>query len=84
MWGCPWLCRSRVPEFRLLDSTSICGRVAELREGKDRTREVEAADLRQETLFFTADPAEMAKADFFIVTVPTPIDEAHRSGPAAR
>ena len=52
------------------------GRVAELREGKDRTREVEAADLRQETLFFTADPAEMVNADFFIVTVPTPIDEA--------
>jgi UDP-N-acetyl-D-galactosamine dehydrogenase len=52
------------------------GRVAELREGKDRTREVGAPDLRRETLFVTADPAEMAKADFFIVTVPTPIDEA--------
>ena len=51
-------------------------RVAELREGKDRTREVERGDLRQETLSFTVDPAEMAKADFFIVTVPTPIDEA--------
>jgi UDP-N-acetyl-D-galactosamine dehydrogenase len=52
------------------------GRVAELREGKDRTREVDSGDLRQETLLFTADPAEMVKADFFIVTVPTPIDEA--------
>jgi UDP-N-acetyl-D-galactosamine dehydrogenase len=51
-------------------------RVAELREGKDRTREVDHGDLRQGTLFFTVDPAEMAKADFFIVTVPTPIDEA--------
>jgi UDP-N-acetyl-D-galactosamine dehydrogenase len=51
-------------------------RVAELREGKDRTREVDGGDLRQETLFFTVDPAEMARADFFIVTVPTPIDEA--------
>ncbi|AWO95341.1 MULTISPECIES: nucleotide sugar dehydrogenase [Bradyrhizobium] len=53
-----------------------CGRVAELREGKDRTREAESGDLRQETLLFTADPAELVKADFFIVTVPTPIDEA--------
>ncbi|QOG22571.1 MULTISPECIES: nucleotide sugar dehydrogenase [Bradyrhizobium] len=52
------------------------GRVAELREGKDRTREVDGDDLRRETLRFTVDPAEMAKADFFIVTVPTPIDEA--------
>jgi UDP-N-acetyl-D-galactosamine dehydrogenase len=51
-------------------------RVAELREGKDRTREVDDGDLRQETLFFTVDLAETARADFFIVTVPTPIDEA--------
>jgi UDP-N-acetyl-D-galactosamine dehydrogenase len=51
-------------------------RVAELREGKDRTREVDGDDLRQETLRFTADPAQMTKADFFIVAVPTPIDEA--------
>ncbi|WP_409192489.1 nucleotide sugar dehydrogenase [Bradyrhizobium sp. RDM4] len=51
-------------------------RIAELREGKDRTHEVDSGDLRQETLRFTANPAGMAKADFFIVTVPTPIDEA--------
>jgi UDP-N-acetyl-D-galactosamine dehydrogenase len=51
-------------------------RVAELRAGKDRTREVDGGDLRQQTLFFTVDPTEMARADFFIVTVPTPIDEA--------
>jgi UDP-N-acetyl-D-glucosamine/UDP-N-acetyl-D-galactosamine dehydrogenase len=53
-------------------------RVAELRDGKDRTREVESSDLRQKLLLFTADPAEMDRADFFIVTVPTPIDEARR------
>jgi UDP-N-acetyl-D-galactosamine dehydrogenase len=53
-------------------------RVAELRDGKDRTREVESSDLRQKLLLFTADTAEMGGADFFIVTVPTPIDEARR------
>ena len=53
-------------------------RVAELREGKDRTCEVEGADLRQKSLIFTADPLEMGRADFFIVTVPTPIDDARR------
>jgi hypothetical protein len=53
-------------------------RVAELRDGKDRTREVESSDLHQKLLLFTADPAEMGRADFFIVTVPTPIDEARR------
>src|SRR6185437_3187599 len=54
------------------------GRVGELRQGKDRTREVEAADLKQHALTFTADPAGMRASDFFIVTVPTPIDEARR------
>jgi len=54
------------------------GRVGELRQGKDRTREVEADDLKQQALAFTDDPAEMRECDFFIVTVPTPIDEARR------
>ena len=53
-------------------------RVAELKKGKDRTREVEEADLKQKSLIFTADPVEMRECDFFIVTVPTPIDEARR------
>ncbi len=54
------------------------GRVAELRQGEDRTREVEAADLKQPALTFSADAAAMRASDFFIVTVPTPIDEARR------
>ena len=54
------------------------GRVGELRQGKDRTKEVEADDLKQRALIFTDDPAEMRECDFFIVTVPTPIDEARR------
>jgi UDP-N-acetyl-D-galactosamine dehydrogenase len=53
-------------------------RVEELRGGKDRTREVEPADLAQPRLRYEYDPASLAEADFFIVTVPTPIDTAHR------
>lgn len=53
-------------------------RVAELRAGHDRTNEVEAADLRHASLTLTSHPAELAKADFYIVTVPTPIDDANR------
>lgn len=53
-------------------------RVAELTEGEDRTREVDSTELRQKTLVFTADPAGMRESDFFIITVPTPIDEARR------
>jgi UDP-N-acetyl-D-galactosamine dehydrogenase len=53
-------------------------RVAELKDGNDRTREVEAHDLHQPSLMFSADPAAIARSDFYIVTVPTPIDEARR------
>jgi UDP-N-acetyl-D-galactosamine dehydrogenase len=53
-------------------------RLAELAAGHDRTREVDTADLAQPTLTFESDPARLAAADFFIVTVPTPIDDACR------
>ena len=53
-------------------------RVDELRAGHDRTREVEAGDLKQTTLRYEYDPASLAEADFYIVTVPTPIDDARR------
>ena len=53
-------------------------RVSELHAGHDRTREVEVPDLSQPTLTYTSDPAALRGADFFIVTVPTPIDAEHR------
>jgi UDP-N-acetyl-D-galactosamine dehydrogenase len=53
-------------------------RVAELRRGHDRTREVEDGDLRHPNLRLTSDPEDLNAADFFIVAVPTPIDEARR------
>jgi UDP-N-acetyl-D-galactosamine dehydrogenase len=53
-------------------------RVAELGEGIDRTQEVEAGDLRLSSLTFSTDPHAMRRCDFFIVTVPTPIDAVRR------
>jgi len=53
-------------------------RIDELRAGRDRTREVDAAELAQPNLACTSDPAALARADFYIVTVPTPIDAANR------
>src|SRR5712691_4831903 len=53
-------------------------RIRDLRNGRDPTREVEGEELRQSRVKFTADAAELAAADFFIVTVPTPIDDARR------
>ncbi len=53
-------------------------RISELKAGRDRTREVEPDDIARSHLHFTSDPAELSGADFFIVTVPTPIDQARR------
>ena len=53
-------------------------RVDELRKGHDRTREVADAALRASRLELTADAADCAGADVYIITVPTPVDEANR------
>jgi UDP-N-acetyl-D-galactosamine dehydrogenase len=53
------------------------GRVAELATGRDRTNEVAAEDLIAAGLTLTTNPSDLSGADFHIVTVPTPIDEAH-------
>ncbi|MBM3509206.1 MAG: nucleotide sugar dehydrogenase [Alphaproteobacteria bacterium] len=51
------------------------GRIAELRSGRDRTREVAKDVLAASTLKLTDDPAAIARADLAIVTVPTPVDD---------
>ena len=54
-------------------------RVAELRAGRDSSREVEPDDLRGAThLSYTESAAGLADCNLYIVTVPTPID-AHKS-----
>jgi UDP-N-acetyl-D-galactosamine dehydrogenase len=51
-------------------------KIAELRRGIDRTREVSPDDLRSARVHYTYEPAELKSADFIIVAVPTPINEA--------
>ena len=53
-------------------------RIAELRAGHDRTREMDESELAAaEHLRFTDDPGALREASIYIVTVPTPID-AHK------
>ncbi|WP_300906692.1 nucleotide sugar dehydrogenase [uncultured Desulfovibrio sp.] len=54
------------------------GRVAELTQGYDRTREIDDAALRTAAVRYTCDPADLSQAAVIIVAVPTPIDD-HRS-----
>jgi UDP-N-acetyl-D-galactosamine dehydrogenase len=49
------------------------------RQGKDPTGSVETADLRAASrLRFTSAARDLAQADFIIVAVPTPVDDAHQ------
>ncbi|HEX7984449.1 MAG TPA: nucleotide sugar dehydrogenase, partial [Duganella sp.] len=53
-------------------------KIQHYRDGVDPTGEVSPAQLRAaERLRYTDDPAELADADYFVVAVPTPVDNAH-------
>lgn len=52
-------------------------RIEELRAGNDRNLETSEAELRDASqLSFTADPADLKDCKIFIITVPTPINDA--------
>lgn len=50
-------------------------RVAELKDGHDRTDELTADDLKAGPLDYTTDPTAMKEADVIILAIPTPVDE---------
>lgn len=50
-------------------------RIKELKDGYDRTNEVESEDLAATKINFTSNKEDLAKADFIIVAVPTPINK---------
>jgi len=51
-------------------------RIAELKDGHDRTGEVTAKELAATKILFSDRIEDLKKADFFIVAVPTPVDSA--------
>ena len=54
-------------------------RIEELGQGIDRTRELTADELAQSRkITYADDPKALADCNFYIVTVPTPIDQAKR------
>jgi UDP-N-acetyl-D-galactosamine dehydrogenase len=48
-----------------------------MRRGEDPSRELEATDFENRDITFTADINELKDVNFFIVAVPTPIDETN-------
>ncbi|MEG3085564.1 nucleotide sugar dehydrogenase [Sphingomonas sp. PB2P12] len=54
------------------------GRIAELERQHDRTGEIDADRLAASSLRLTTDPTACPDADFYVVTVPTPVDADNR------
>ncbi len=54
------------------------GRVDELKNGHDRTREIDAERLGASSITLTSDKDLCRGADVYIVTVPTPVDHVNR------
>lgn len=53
-------------------------RIRELQRGHDRTGEVDGAELAAARITYTNDVAGLRQADFHIVAVPTPVDDANQ------
>jgi UDP-N-acetyl-D-galactosamine dehydrogenase len=52
-------------------------RIAELKKGFDRTGEVSSEELALANILYTSEIADLREANFHIIAVPTPVDNAH-------
>jgi UDP-N-acetyl-D-galactosamine dehydrogenase len=63
--------------FRTIGFDIVEDKVAACRKAQDPSHEISAKDMAQATLAeYTADPRMLAAADFILVAVPTPVDQA--------
>lgn len=53
-------------------------RIDELKNGNDKTNEVEKTDLENSNMAFTSNPDAIKDCNFYIITVPTPIDQYNK------
>ena len=53
-------------------------RIAELKKGIDVTNEIPASILASSTLIYSNDSTAISSSDYFIITVPTPVDSSNR------
>ena len=63
-------------KFRVIGFDISESRVEMMRRAEDPSEELEAADFDNRDVTFTADAEAIKEASFFIVAVPTPVDES--------
>jgi UDP-N-acetyl-D-galactosamine dehydrogenase len=64
-------------QFEVVGYDINATRVAELRMGRDRSREVDVAELQATSLRLTDRAEDCTAADVYIVAVPTPVDRSN-------
>ncbi len=65
-------------QFTVVGYDIDSSRIAELRDGHDRTNEIASDQLRASPLALTDNADDARDADLYIITVPTPVDESNR------
>jgi UDP-N-acetyl-D-glucosamine/UDP-N-acetyl-D-galactosamine dehydrogenase len=61
--------------FRVIGFDINADRVAMMQRGEDPSKELDAQAFEGRDIRFTADPDDLREAHFFVVAVPTPIDQ---------
>jgi UDP-N-acetyl-D-glucosamine/UDP-N-acetyl-D-galactosamine dehydrogenase len=61
--------------FRVIGFDINRDRVALMQQGQDPSRELEETAFVDKDITFTANPADLKNAHFFVVAVPTPVDD---------
>jgi UDP-N-acetyl-D-galactosamine dehydrogenase len=62
--------------FRTIGYDINQDRVSSLKQGIDKTKEVDSCVLKESvSLMFTSDPDDIAEANIYIVSIPTPVDK---------
>lgn len=62
-------------QFRVIGYDIDADRVAMLRRGEDPSRQLPPDAFADADITFTADPDDLRQAHFFVIAVPTPVDE---------
>ncbi len=63
-------------KYRVLGFDISEPRVSLMRQGKDPSAELDAKAFEDSDIHFSADPDDLQSAHFFIIAVPTPVDES--------
>ena len=65
-------------KFKVIGYDIDKNRISELKQHIDSTNEVSTAQLKRRNLYFTFNSKDIQSTNFFIVTVPTPIDKKNK------